>query len=267
MGTLDGKVAIVSGSGRGIGREIALKLASEGASVVVNDLDPEPAAQTEHDIKAAGGQAVSCVGYVAEDGLAERFVNTAVESFGGLDVIVNNAGYTWDSVIQKMTDEQWDTILDVNLKAPFRILRAAQPFVKANPTDYHRKVVNISSTSGVFGNAGQSNYGSAKAGIVGLTKTLAKEWGRYKVNVNAVAFGFVVTRMTEVTADSDTKITIDGRDIRVGVNPDRMAAMATTIPFGRGATPVEAAGAVYLLCIPESDYVNSQCLVVDGGRV
>ncbi|GAF43867.1 SDR family NAD(P)-dependent oxidoreductase [Rhodococcus wratislaviensis] len=267
MGTLDGKVALVSGSGRGIGREIALKLASEGAAVVVNDLDPEPATQTEQDIKAAGGQAVACVGSVSDDGFAERFVNTAVESFGGLDIIVNNAGYTWDTVIQKMTDEQWDTILDVNLKAPFRILRAAQPYIKANPTDYHRKVVNISSTSGFYGNAGQANYGSAKAGVIGLTKTLAKEWGRYKVNVNAVAYGFIVTRMTEVTAETNTTLNIDGRDIRVGVNPDRMAAMATTIPFGRGGTPKEAAGAVYLLCTPESDYVNSQCLVVDAGRV
>ncbi|WAM17964.1 SDR family NAD(P)-dependent oxidoreductase [Rhodococcus sp. JS3073] len=267
MGTLDGKVALVSGSGRGIGREIAFKLASEGAAVVVNDLDPEPATQTEQDIKAAGGQAVSCVGSVSDDGFAERFVNTAVESFGGLDIIVNNAGYTWDTVIQKMTDEQWDTILDVNLKAPFRILRAAQPYIKANPTDYHRKVVNISSTSGFYGNAGQANYGSAKAGVIGLTKTLAKEWGRYKVNVNAVAYGFIVTRMTEVTAETNTTLNIDGRDIRVGVNPDRMAAMATTIPFGRGGTPKEAAGAVYLLCTPESDYVNSQCLVVDAGRV
>ena len=153
MGNLAGRVAIVSGSGRGIGREIALKLAAEGAAVVVNDLDADVALQTEQDIKAAGGQAVSCVGSVSEDGFAERFVNTATESFGGLDIIVNNAGYTWDSVIQKMTDEQWDTILDVNLKAPFRILRAAQPYIKTHPTDYHRKVVNISSTSGFYGNA------------------------------------------------------------------------------------------------------------------
>ncbi|MEE2058805.1 SDR family NAD(P)-dependent oxidoreductase [Rhodococcus artemisiae] len=267
MGNLEGKVAVVSGSGRGIGREIALKLAHEGAAVVINDLDPEPAAQTERDIKEAGGQAVTCLGSVSEEGFAERFVATATETFGSLDIIVNNAGYTWDSVIQKMTDEQWDTILDVNLKAPFRILRAAQPFIKANPTEYHRKVVNISSVSGYYGNAGQANYGAAKAGLLGLTKTLAKEWGRYKVNVNAVAFGLIVTRMTEVTADANTTLKIDGREIRVGVNPQRMAAASTMIPFGRGGTPAEAAGAVYLLCTPESDYVNSQCLVVDAGRV
>jgi len=267
VGNLEGKVALVSGSGRGIGREIALKFAREGAAVTINDLDPEAAAQTEHDIKAAGGQAVSVVGSVSEDGFAERFVSTAVETFGGLDIIVNNAGYTWDSVIQKMTDEQWDTIVDVNLKAPFRILRAAQPFIKANPTEYHRKVVNVSSVSGYYGNAGQSNYAAAKAGLIGLTKTLAKEWGRYRVNVNAVAFGLIITRMTEVSADANATLTIDGREIRVGVNPDRLAVASKMIPFGRGGTPVEAAGAVYLLCTPESDYINSQCLVVDAGRV
>ncbi|MFF0451657.1 SDR family NAD(P)-dependent oxidoreductase [Streptomyces sp. NPDC004609] len=267
MGTLHGKVAVVSGSGRGIGREIALRLASEGASVVVNDLDPEPAEQTAADIEAAGGTAVVCAGSVVEEGFAERFVGTAIDSFGGLDIIVNNAGYTWDSVIQKMTDEQWDTILDVNLKAPFRILRAAQAFIKANPTEYHRKVVNVSSTSGFYGNAGQSNYGAAKAGVIGLTKTLAKEWGRYKVNVNAVAFGFILTRMTEVTAADQATLKIDGREIRVGMNPDRAAMASQVIPFGRPGTTKEAAGAVYLLCTPDADYINSQCIVVDAGRV
>jgi 3-oxoacyl-[acyl-carrier protein] reductase len=209
MGHLTGKVAIVSGSGRGIGREIALKLASEGAAVVINDLDAEPAEQTARDVKAAGGNAVACVGSVTEDGFGERFVAAATETFGGLDVIVNNAGYTWDNVMQKMSDEQWDAILDVHLKAPFRILRAALPYIKANPTDYHRKVVNISSTSGYYGNPGQANYSSAKAGVVGLTKSLAKEWGRYKVNVNAVAFGFILTRMTEAVAGDDAFIEIE----------------------------------------------------------
>ncbi|WP_370617712.1 SDR family NAD(P)-dependent oxidoreductase [Mumia sp. Pv 4-285] len=266
MGTLEEKVAIVSGSGRGIGREIALKLAREGASVVVNDLDPDPAEQTAADIKAAGGNAVVCAGSVVEDGFAERFVQTATESFGGLDIIVNNAGYTWDTVIQKMTDEQWDAIVDVHLKAPFQILRAAQPWFKEHPVDHHRKVVNVSSVSGVFGNPGQANYSAAKAGVIGLTKTMAKEWGRYKVNVNAVAYGFILTRMTEAVAGDDAFVEIEGRKIKVGINPDRAAMAARTIPFGRPGTPVEAAGAVYLLCTPESDYVNAQCLVVDGGQ-
>ncbi|MER6912717.1 SDR family oxidoreductase [Streptomyces sp. NPDC000594] len=265
MGTLDGKVAIVSGSGRGIGREVALKLASEGAAVVINDLDAEPAEETVADITAAGGRAVACAGSVTGDGFAERFVNTAVETFGGLDIIVNNAGYTWDTVVQKMTDEQWDAILDVHLKAPFRILRAAQPYLKAHPVDHHRKVVNVSSVSGQYGNPGQANYSSAKAGLIGLTKTLAKEWGRYRVNVNAVAYGFILTRMTEATADDDSFVEIEGRRIKVGVNPQLAAAVSRTNPFGRPGTPAEAAGAVYLLCLPEADYISAQVVTVDGG--
>ncbi|MEN2738694.1 SDR family oxidoreductase [Microbacterium sp. X-17] len=266
MGNLDGRVAIVSGSGRGIGREIALKLAREGAKVVVNDLDPEPAAETVRDIEVAGGAAVACAGSVTADGFAERFVQTAVDAFGGLDIVVNNAGYTWDSVIQKMTDEQWDAILDVHLKAPFQIMRAALPVLKANPVDYNRKVVNISSVSGVFGNSGQANYAAAKSGVVGLTKAMAKEWGRYRVNVNAVAFGFILTRMTEVTAEDEAFVEIEGRKIKVGVRPEVLANASKVIPLGRPGTPSEAAGAVYLLTTPESDYISGQCLVCDAAR-
>lgn len=275
MGKLDGKVAIVSGSGRGIGAEIARKLASDGAAVVVNDLDADPAKETVAAIEAAGGRAVPCIGSVVEDGFAERFVRTAVESFGGLDVIVNNAGYTWDTVIQKMTDEQWDAILDVHLKAPFRILRAAQPVISAavkaareagDPVPC-RKVVSISSIAGLGGNAGQANYAAAKAGVTGLTKTLAKEWGRYNVTVNTVAFGLIKTRLTETPAGGDGTIEVQGREIKVGVNPDLLSAMERMIPLGRGGTPREAAGAVYLLCIPESDYVSGQTLVCGGGFV
>ncbi|MEU9609624.1 SDR family oxidoreductase [Streptomyces sp. NPDC048057] len=264
---MDGRVAIVSGSGRGIGRAIALKLASEGASVVVNDLDAGPTAETVAAIEAAGGKAAVCVGSVTDEGFAERFTGTAVDTFGGLDIVVNNAGYTWDTVIQKMTDEQWHTVLDVHLTASFKILRAALPHFRANPVPYHRKVVNISSTSGYYGNLGQANYAAAKAGMIGLTKTLAKEWGRYGVNVNAVAFGFVLTRMTEVTAADNATLSIDGRDIKVGLNPEKAAMAAKVIPLGRPGTPEEAAGAVYALCLPETDYVSGQCLVVDGARV
>ncbi|MFQ6329098.1 SDR family NAD(P)-dependent oxidoreductase [Nocardia sp. CWNU-33] len=273
MGTLDGKVAIVSGSGRGIGREIALKLAAEGAQVVVNDLDAEPAKETVAAIEAAGGQAVSCIGSVTDADFGERFVQTAVENYGGLDIIINNAGYTWDSVIQKMTDEQWDAILDVHLKAPFRILRAAQPVIAAAAKKAKeagepipcRKVVNISSIAGTGGNAGQANYSSAKAGITGLTRTLAKEWGRYNVTVNTVAFGFIKTRLTEASADGDSTIDVQGKEIKVGVNPDLLAAMEQMIPLGRAGTPKEAAGAVYLFCTPESDYVSAQTLICGGG--
>jgi 3-oxoacyl-[acyl-carrier protein] reductase len=275
MRKLDGKVAVVTGSGRGIGAEIARKLAAEGAAVVVNDLDDAPAKETVAAIEAAGGRAVACPGSVTDEGFAERFVATAVDTFGGLDVVVNNAGYTWDSVVQKMTDEQWAAILDVHLTAPFRILRAAQPVIadlvkKARAAGEPvpcRKVVNISSIAGLGGNAGQANYAAAKAGVTGLTKALAKEWGRYNVTVNTVAFGLIRTRLTEASADGDSAIDVAGREIKVGVNPDLLAAMERMIPLGRAGTPAEAAGAVYLLCIPESDYVSAQTLVCGGGFI
>ena len=270
---LENKVAIVSGSGRGIGREIALKLASEGASVVINDLDAEPAAQTVAEIVAAGGSAIACPGSVTDSGFADRFVRTAVDSYGGLDIIVNNAGYTWDSVVQKMSDEQWEAMLAVHLTAPFRILRAASNFIRDaakreadEGREVFRKVVNISSTSGVYGNAGQANYAAAKAGINGLTKAMAKEWGRYKVNVNSVAFGLIKTRLTEADASAGASIDIEGRQIKVGVNPQILKNAEALIPLGRGGTPEEAAGAVFMFCIPESNYVSGQVLVCGGGR-
>ncbi|MDO8699777.1 MAG: SDR family oxidoreductase [Rhodoferax sp.] len=270
---LEDKVALISGSGRGIGRQIALKLASEGARVVINDLDAAPAQQTVADILASGGQAVACVGSVTDADFGTRFVKQALDSFGGIDIIVNNAGYTWDNVVQKMSDEQWEAMLAVHLTAPFRILRAASAFIRdaakkeadAGQTVF-RKVVNISSTSGVYGNAGQANYAAAKAGINGLTKAMAKEWGRYKVNVNSVAFGLIMTRLTEAAADADARIDIAGQQIKVGVNPQVLKNAEALIPLGRGGTPEEAAGAVYMFCIPESNYVSGQVLVCGGGR-
>jgi 3-oxoacyl-[acyl-carrier protein] reductase len=268
---LEGKVALITGSGRGIGRSIALKLAGDGARIVVNDLDNDPAQETVQAIREAGGQAVACVGSVTAPDFAERFIGTAVDEYKGLDIVVNNAGYTWDNVIQKMTDEQWYAMIDCHLTAPFRILRAAQPVIrrlsKAESEAGQRvvrKVVNISSVAGLFGNAGQANYSTAKAGIVGMTQTLAKEWGRMNVTVNCVAYGFIKTRLTSSAAGESTA-NIDGREIKVGVNPDLLAMMEKSIPLGRGGTPDEAAGAVYLFCIPESDYVSGQTLMCSGG--
>lgn len=268
---LDGKVALVSGSGRGIGRAIALKLASEGARVVVNDLDAAPAEEVVAEIRAAGGQAVACVGSVTAPDFSERFVGMAVSEFQGLDIIINNAGYTWDNVVQKMSDEQWYAMMDCHLTAPFRILRAAQPVIrnlaKADAQAGRRvvrKVVNVSSVAGLFGNAGQSNYSSAKAGITGLTMTLAKEWGRMDVTVNCVAFGFIETRLTEATTQ-EKKVSIEGREIKVGINPELHDMLQRSIPLGHAGTPEEAAGAVYLLCIPESDYISGQTLMCTGG--
>jgi 3-oxoacyl-[acyl-carrier protein] reductase len=273
MGKLDGRVALVTGSGRGIGREIALKLAGDGAAVVVNDLDDAPAKETVAAIEAAGGRAVACPGSVTADGFAERFIQTAVEEFGGIDIIVNNAGYTWDSVVQKMTDEQWDAILDVHLKAPFKILRAAQPVIAAAAkaeiaaagVARCRKVVNISSIAGLGGNPGQANYAAAKAGVTGLTRTLSKEWGRYNVTINTVAFGWIKTRLTEASAGGNATIDVEGKTIAVGVNPQLQAAMEQMIPLGRGGEPHEAAGAVYLFCIPESDYISGETVICGGG--
>jgi 3-oxoacyl-[acyl-carrier protein] reductase len=269
--TLEGKVALVTGSGRGIGRSIALKFASEGARVVINDLDDAPAHEVVQLIRDAGGDAVACVGSVTAPDFADRFIGTAVEHYKGLDILVNNAGYTWDGVIQKMTDEQWYAMIDCHLTAPFRILRAAQPLIRTLSTmeieagrRVMRRIVNISSVAGLFGNAGQINYAAGKAGIVGMTQTLAKEWGRLNVTVNCVAYGLIATRLTNGVAGHSTA-TIGGREIKVGVNPDLLAAMERSIPLGHAGTPEEAAGAVYLFCLPEADYVSGQTLMCSGG--
>ncbi|TDU28510.1 3-oxoacyl-[acyl-carrier protein] reductase [Panacagrimonas perspica] len=272
MGKLDGKVAIVSGSGRGIGQAVALKLVAEGASVVINDLDAGPAEETVARITAAGGKAVACVGSVTAPDFAERFVKTAVEQLGGLHIIINNAGYTWDNVLQKMSDEQWYAMVDVHMTAPMRILRAASEYFRiitkkeaGEGKATHRKVVNISSIAGTGGNAGQVNYSAAKAGIIGVTRALSKEWGRYKVNVNCVAFGLINTRLTSAPADGSSSIEIEGNKIKTGVNPDLLKMMEAQIPLGRGGTPEEAAGAVAMLCYPESDYVSGEVIVCGGG--
>jgi 3-oxoacyl-[acyl-carrier protein] reductase len=210
---------------------------------------------------------------VTDADFGERFVQASLDNFNGLDIIVNNAGFTWDSVIQKMTDEQWHAILDVHVGAPFRILRAAQPVIaaaaraerEASGSVTCRKVVNISSLAGTGGNAGQANYSAGKAAVLGLTKTLAKEWGRYNVTVNAVAFGLIKTRMTEQTADNGGTVDIGGRQLKYGVNPELMARMEQSIALGRAGTPADAAGAVYLLCTPESDYISGETLICSGG--
>ena len=271
-GKLAGKVAIISGSGRGIGRAVALKLASEGASIVVNDLDGQPANAVVAEIEAAGGKAIPCVGNVTAEDFGDRFVQAALDAFGGLDIIVNNAGYTRDGVIQKQTDEQFQAMLDVHVTAPFRILRAAaEPWrmmskrEAAEGREVIRKVVNISSMAGTHGNAGQVNYSAAKSALIGMTKTLSKEWGRLKVCVNCVAFGFIETRLTKANDDPQTRIEIEGRQIQAGVPSGVLDSLKVMVPLGRAGTVEEAAGGVYLLCSPESDYISGQVLIVGGG--
>ncbi len=272
MGNLAGKVALVSGSGRGIGRAIALKLARHGAKIVVNDLDEGPGQAVVAEIKAAGGEAICVNGSVMDEGFADRFVGAAMTTFGGLDIIVNNAGYTWDATIQKMTDEQFQAMLDVHLVAPFRILRAASEPIRILAKkdaeagrEVFRKVVNISSVAGLYGNAGQVSYSSAKAALIGMTRTLCKEWGRYKVNVNCVAFGLIATRLTQAIEAEQKTIDVQGRAIKVGIQPQLLSTFEKMVPVGRAGTPEEAADAVYLFCAPESNYISGQVVVCGGG--
>lgn len=271
MSKLDGKAAYITGSGRGIGQELALKLAQEGANIVVNDLEAEAAQETVDMIKDIGADAIAVVGSVTDDGFAEKFIQSGIDAFGGVDIIINNAGYTWDSLIGKMSDKQFDAMLDVHLKAPFRILRAASEFFKTSAKqealegrEVFRKVVNISSIAGTGGNVGQANYSSAKSGVLGLTKSLAKEWGRYKVNVNCVAFGFIETRLTQA-AEQKKVLNIEGNQVEVGLPPKVLDGFKKMIPLGRGGTPQEAADAVYLFCSPESNYISGQILIAGGG--
>jgi 3-oxoacyl-[acyl-carrier protein] reductase len=268
---LQNKSAIVTGSGRGIGRSIAKLFADHGASVVVNDIDGEVAAATAKEITDAGGKAVTCAGSVTDVEFPDRLVNTAAEAFGGIDVLVNNAGYTWDAVIQNMTDEQWYAMIDVHLTAPFRIIRAAAPYMRdaakreiAQGNRVQRKIINVSSTSGVAGNAGQVNYSAGKMGIVGVTKTIAKEWGRFNINVNAVAYGFIDTRLTQAKEKQET-IERAGKQVELGI-PEQMRQMAAQfIPMGRAGTPDEAAGPVLFLASPLADYVTGAVILVTGG--
>ena len=269
---LTGRTAVVTGAGRGIGRAIALKLAAAGAALMVNDLDREPLFETGLLIDKGGGHVKALPGDITAPDFPEKLVAAAVDGFGSIDIIVNNAGYTWDSVIQKTTDEQFQAMLDVHIVAPFRLLRAASNWLReaakretAEGRRVMRKVVNITSVSGVDGIAGQSGYGSGKAGVIGLTKVLAKEWGRYNVNVNAVGFGFIETRLTQPLGTEAAEIDVKGRKIKVGVQPAAIEALRQQCPLGRFGTVEEAAGAVLFFCSPLSDYVSGEVLMCSGG--
>jgi 3-oxoacyl-[acyl-carrier protein] reductase len=270
--TLENRVALVTGSGRGIGRAIAQRLAESGAAIMVNDLDAKSVDETVQLISASGGRAIGLAGDLTAQEFPRQLVEAALASFGGIDVIVNNAGYTWDNVIQKTTDEQFQSMLDIHLVAPFRILREASAYLRetakaeaAEGRRVMRKVVNITSIAGTDGNAGQAGYSSGKAGVIGLTKTLAKEWGRYNVNVNAVGFGLIETRLIQPLTGQDASIDIKGRQIPVGVQPKVLENVKSLCPLGRLGSVEEAANAVFFFCSPLSDYVTGEVLICGGG--
>ena len=269
MGVLDDKVAIVTGSARGIGRAAAELLCEHGAKVLINDLDGDVAEQTAGELQ---GETVVYGGDLTAEGACDELVQTAIDAWGKLDIVVNNAGYTRDAPIHKMSDRDFQAMLDIHNVVPFRVLRAAAPHLREpakrereEDREVFRKVVNVTSISGTMGNAGQANYSSGKAGVVGLTKTLAKEWGQFKINVNAVAFGYIETRLT-ASKDESNVMEIGGEKVQLGI-PDQLRGMAAmVIPLGRPGTTQEAAGGVFFLCSPWSNYVHGQVLNVTGGQ-
>src|SRR5579884_3350540 len=271
MFSLESKVALVTGGARGIGRAIARGLAKAGAAVMITDIDSGPLAEAHGEIAGAASRSAHLAGDITEPSFPSLLVERTIQDLGGLDIIVNNAGYTWDNVIQKTTDEQFQAMLDIHVVAPFRILRAAAGFIResakresAEGRRFYRKVVNITSVSGVDGIAGQAGYGAGKAGINGLTKVLAKEWGRYNVNVNSVGFGLIETRLVQ-PLDAGGTIEMKGKQIKIGVQPAMREAAKSMCPLGRLGTVEEAAGAVLFFCSPLSDYVSGEILIVSGG--
>jgi 3-oxoacyl-[acyl-carrier protein] reductase len=271
MGLLDGRTAIITGSARGIGRATAELFAKEGAQVTINDIDGEIAEQASGEID---GETIAVSGDLTKPGACDEVVQKTVDAFGKVDILVNNAGYTWDGAVHKMSDEQFQAMLDIHTVVPFRMVRAVAPHMREpakterdQGQEVFRKIINITSISGTMGNAGQANYSSGKAGVTGLTRTLAKEWGQFKVNVNAVAFGFVETRLTQAKEKGETvKAGGEGPDIAIGI-PEQMRQMASVlIPLGRPAQPAEAAAPVLFLASPLSNYVHGQIINVTGGQ-
>jgi 3-oxoacyl-[acyl-carrier protein] reductase len=269
---LEGQVAIITGAGRGIGAATAQLFAREGARVVLSDLDAEPAQEIAASIQEAGGVALVVAGDVTDPNFPGQLVQKAVETFGALNILVNGAGYTWDGMIHKMTDRQWEAMLDVHITAPFRLIRAAAPHLRdaakaekaAGETPRPRSIVNVTSVSGVYGNPGQANYSAGKAGLIGLTKTIAKEWGPLGIRCNAVAFGFIVTRLTDAKQTGATVKRGDA-EIALGIPEELRSRVLQTISLGRAGTPEEAASSILYLASPLASYVNGHVLEVTGG--
>lgn len=269
MGLLDGKAAIITGSARGIGRATAELFISEGAKVLINDIDGDVAEQAAGEIE---GETAVFAGDLTKPGIPDDMVAKANEAFGEVDIVVNNAGYTWDGVVHKMSDEQFQAMLEIHTVVPFRVTRALAPHWReaakeeaGQGTERFRKIINVTSISGTMGNAGQANYSAAKAGVTGLTKTIAKEWGQFKINVNAVAFGFVETRLTQAKEEAES-IEREGEKIELGIPAQQRAMASMIIPLGRAAQPGEAAGPVLFLASELANYVHGQVINVTGGQ-
>ena len=292
---LAGQVAIVTGGSRGIGGGTSTMLAANGARVVIADVDGVKADETVRTLNAEfGDDATSAfvADLVAPDS-CDALVQHALDAYGGLDIVVNNAGYAWDGGIHNMSDAQFQAMLDIHLSVPFRVARATAPHFRAaaenddaHGVKRHRKTVMVSSLAGQWGLVGAGNYASAKAGMLGLMRTLAQEWGRFRVNVNAVAFGVIQTRFGLPQSEHEV-IETGGRTIHVGMPAKQAERMGVTIdpdrvvpdeevyaarpmpphivPLGRTGTISDAANAIFWLCSPLSDYVTGQVLAVNGG--
>ncbi|KAK8089782.1 hypothetical protein PG997_004743 [Apiospora hydei] len=271
-GMLAGQVAIITGSGQGIGAEAARLFANEGAKVVVSDIDSAKAKAVADSITSAGGQAIAVPGDMLDDAYLKTLVKSAADFSGNgkIHIIVNNAGYTWDGVIHKMTDKQWDAIVALHCTAPFKLVREAAPYFRVRDGE-PRAILNVSSSSGVHGNAGQANYALAKAGVTGLTKTIAKEWGpAFGVRANTIAFGHIATRLTQAKEMGVFVTGPGGEKIAIGIPEAQKKAagpaLYTDIPLRRPGTATEAASAMLAMCSPMFSYVSGQTLMVGGGR-
>ncbi|KAI1308947.1 hypothetical protein EDD11_004156 [Mortierella claussenii] len=269
-GLLAKQVAIVTGAGQGIGGATALLFAKEGASVVVSDLDEAKGKAIAQQINNAGGKAIAVSGDVTDPAFSDRLIEETVKAFGKINIIVNNAGYTFDGMLHKTSDKQFQMMLDVHNIAPFRILRAASKYMRVQDGE-PRSIVNVSSTSGLHGNVGQANYATAKAGVVGLTKTVAKEWGHFGVRCNTVAFGYVDTRLTRAKENGETMV-VEGQKIPLGIPmgskkeaPPPAVVFADT-PLKRAGHVDEAAGSILMLCSPFASYITGHTLEVTGGK-
>jgi 3-oxoacyl-[acyl-carrier protein] reductase len=272
MRLLENQVAIITGSGRGIGAATAALLAQHGAKVVISDIDPETAEANASAIQKLGHSAVAIPCDITSASNIETLVSRTIEAFGRIDILVNNAGYTWDGMFHKMSEEQWNAMIAVHLMAPFRLIKATIPYMRERAKEeietygkaQPRKIVNISSTTGTRGKTGQANYAAGKAGIIGLTKTLAKEWGGFNIQVNAVAFGMIDTRLTQ-PKDVTNTTEREGVNISLGIPQSMRETALNTIPMGRPGTAEEAAGAIFFFASPYSNYVSGQVLEVTGG--